>query len=141
MLEQQGAVLEEGRLGGNGLFTFVFLLGRRSRRIPPGAGLGAIPLPVPAPRGQRSEARGQRMQALSAPYGAGTVPLLPLDYQKVEQGMAAGGNCCRQQARVPECGAVASSPSSPSHPIPAPGLSVRPSLQNEFSGDWKDTIS
>lgn len=122
MLEQQGAVLEEGTLGGNGLFTFVFLLGRRCRRIP-----------------SRSGARGQRMQALSAPAGAGTVPLLPRDYQKVEQGMAAGGSCCRQQARVPECGAVASSPSSPA--MPTPGLSVRPSLQNEFSGDWKDTIS
>lgn len=37
-----GTVLEEGTLGGNGLFTLVFLLGRRSRRIP--AGLGMLPL-------------------------------------------------------------------------------------------------
>lgn len=92
------------------VFTLVFLLGRRCRRILPGA--GSDPAARPGSVGTR------RSSGLG--HGAGTIPLLPLNYQKVKQGMEADGNCCRQQAHIPECvaGLWPALLPPPSHPHP-----------------------
>lgn len=116
-----GTVLEEeGTPGGNGLFTLVFLLGRCSCRIP--AGVGNNPAVCPSSTGTMKRSEGTRpCRCSQLSDRAGTVPLPPLNYQKVKQGMEADGNCCRQQARIPECMAGLWPALLPPHPIPTPG--------------------
>lgn len=112
-----GIVLEEGTLRGERAIYTCLSAGPALPSHP-----SWIPLPIPAPRGPRSQAT--RADSWLGD-GAGTVPLLPLDYQKVKQGMLPAA------ARVPECVAGLWPALLPPHPIPTPGLPGRPSLQND----------
>lgn len=115
MLEQQGAVLEEGTLRGNERVIYLHLSCCWAGA--PGAS-GDEPAARAGSAGTAKPSRGTGRAHAGAP-GAGTAPLLPLDYQKVEQGMEAVGNCCRQQVWVPECVAGPWPALLPPHPIPS----------------------